>query len=46
MTEANVDMRIASIALPRLVISKPSMDDAAEADVRGALIRMAVNEPP
>ncbi len=46
ITEAKVPMRIASIALPRLVISKPSIDVAADADVPGARSRIAVKEPP
>ena len=46
ITEANVAMRMASIALPRLVISKPSIDVAAEAEVPGARSKIAVNEPP
>ncbi len=45
-TEAKVEMRIASIALPRLVISKPSMDEAADAEVPGARSRIAEKEPP
>ena len=45
-TDANVEILIAWIAFPLLVISYPSMDEAAEADVPGALSRMAENEPP
>ena len=45
-TEAKVDILMACIALPRLVISYPSIADAAEAEVPGARSKMAENEPP
>jgi|GEM_PF-5382959 len=45
-TEAKVETRTAWTALPRMVISQPSMAVAAEAEVPGARKRMAENDPP
>ncbi len=45
-TDANVDIRIASMAFPLFVNSYPSMAEAAEADVPGARMSMAEKDPP
>ena len=45
-TLAKVEILIAWIALPFFVSSKPSIAEAAGAEVPGALIKIAENEPP